>query len=244
MANVEVKLVKADYVKFLEEVASIKAPKRSKLLKVTEMASMFLDDYEADEKGTTVGELEENVQKVLEATKELKPELAENIKNIYDAMVLEATLRKPAKETKKKPTPKAKKEETKKKQPKKEEEAPKSEFEARFPKEVEIGDDKFYKVDIKTLEELQGVWESSDLFMLSYWGSPNDFDMEDYDSLGVVEELQLLDGYDLMQIVFAGDKTAIAVSNYNEVNTTLLQDDLDNKEEQLICFYIKEGEEE
>lgn len=244
MANVEVKLVKADYVKFLEEVASIKAPKRSKLLKVTEMASMFLDDYEADEKGTTVAELEENVQKVLEATKELKPELAENIKNIYDAMVLEATLRKPAKETKKKPTPKAKKEETKKKQPKKEEEAPKSEFEARFPKEVEIGDDKFYKVDIKTLEELQGVWESSDLFMLSYWGSPNDFDMEDYDSLGVVEELQLLDGYDLMQIVFAGDKTAIAVSNYNEVNTTLLQDDLDNKEEQLICFYIKEGEEE
>lgn len=244
MANVEVKLVKADYVKFLEEVASIKAPKRSKLLKVTEMASMFLDDYEADEKGTTVAELEENVQKVLEATKELKPELAENIKNIYDAMVLEATLRKPAKETKKKPTPKAKKEETKKKQPKKEEEAPKSEFEARFPKEVEIGDDKFYKVDIKTLEELQGVWESSDLFMLSYWGSPNDFDMEDYDSLGVVEELQLLDGYDLMQIVFAGEKTAIAVSNYNEVNTTLLQDDLDNKEEQLICFYIKEGEEE
>lgn len=244
MANVEVKLVKADYVKFLEEVASIKAPKRSKLLKVTEMASMFLDDYEADEKGTTVAELEENVQKVLEATKELKPELAENIKNIYDAMVLEATLRKPAKETKKKPTPKAKKEETKKKQPKKEEEAPKSEFEARFPKEVEIGDDKFYKVDIKTLEELQGVWESSDLFMLSYWGSPNDFDMEDYDSLGVVDELHLLDGYDLMQIVFAGDKTAIAVSNYNEVNTTLLQDDLDNKEEQLICFYIKEGEEE
>lgn len=244
MANVEVKLVKADYVKFLEEVASIKAPKRSKLLKVTEMASMFLDDYEADEKGTTVAELEENVQKVLEATKELKPELAENIKNIYDAMVLEATLRKPAKETKKKPTPKAKKEETKKKQPKKEEEAPKSEFEARFPKEVEIGDDKFYKVDIKTLEELQGVWESSDLFMLSYWGSPNDFDMEDYDSLGVVDELHLLDGYDLMQVVFAGDKTAIAVSNYNEVNTTLLQDDLDNKEEQLICFYIKEGEEE
>ena len=244
MANVEVKLVKADYVKFLEEVASIKAPKRSKLLKVTEMASMFLDDYEADEKGTTVAELEENVQKVLEATKELKPELAENIKNIYDAMVLEATLRKPAKETKKKPTPKAKKEDTKKEQPKKEEEAPKSEFEARFPKEVEIGDDKFYKVDIKTLEELQGVWESSDLFMLSYWGSPNDFDMEDYDSLGVVDELHLLDGYDLMQVVFAGDKTAIAVSNYNEVNTTLLQDDLDNKEEQLICFYIKEGEEE
>ena len=57
MANVEVKLVKADYVKFLEEVASIKAPKRSKVLKVTEMASMFLDDYEADEKGTTVAEL-------------------------------------------------------------------------------------------------------------------------------------------------------------------------------------------
>ena len=88
------------------------------------------------------------------------------------------------------------------------------------------------------------MWESSDLFMLSYWGSPNDFDMEDYDSLGVVDELHLLDGYDLMQVVFAGDKTAIAVSNYNEVNTTLLQDDLDNKEEQLICFYIKEGEEE
>lgn len=238
MANVEVKLVKADYVKFLEEVASIKAPKRSKLLKVTEMASMFLDDYEADEKGTTVAELEENVQKVLEAVKDLKPELAENIRNIYDAILVEASLRKPAKETKKKPQPK------KKEAPKKKEEAPKSEFEARFPKEVEIGDDKFYKVDIKTLEELQGVWASSDLFMLSYWGSPNDFDMEDYDSLGVVEELQLLDGYDLMQIVFAGDKTAIAVSNYNEVNTTLLQDDLDNKEEQLICFYIKEGEEE
>ena len=71
MANVEVKLVKADYVKFLEEVASIKAPKRSKLLKVTEMASMFLDDYEEDEKGTTVAELEENVQKVLEAVKDL-----------------------------------------------------------------------------------------------------------------------------------------------------------------------------
>lgn len=232
MANVEVKLVKADYVKFLEEVASIKAPKRSKLLKVTEMASMFLDDYEADEKGTTVAELEENVQKVLEAVKDLKPELAENIRNIYDAILVKASLRKPAKETKKKP------------QPKKKEEAPVNEYEARFPKEVEIGDDKFYKVDIKTLEELQGVWASSDLFMLSYWGSPNDFDMEDYDSLGVVEELQLLDGYDLMQIVFAGEKTAIAVSNYNEVNTTLLQDDLDNKEEQLISFYIKEGEEE
>ena len=78
--------------------------------------------------------------------------------------------------------------------------------------------------------------------MLSYWGNPNDFDMEDYDSLGIVEELQLLEGYDLMQIVFAGEKTAIAVSNHNEVNTTLLQSDLDSKEDQAICFYIKENE--
>ena len=122
MANVQVKLVKADYVKFLEDVASIKAPKRSKLLKVTEMANMFLEDYEADEKGTTLSDLEESVQKVLNAKADLKPEIAEQIQNLFDAIVVEASIRKP--ETKKKPQPKKKKEEPKaepKEEPKAEE---------------------------------------------------------------------------------------------------------------------------
>lgn len=238
MANVQVKLVKADYVKFLEDVASIKAPKRSKLLKVTEMANMFLEDYEADEKGTTLSDLEESVQKVLNAKADLKPEIAEQIQNLFDAIVVEASIRKP--ETKKKPQPKKKKEEPKA-EPKEE---PKAEEVELFPTEVEIGDEKFYKVDVKEMGELLELWASEDLFMLSYWGDPSEFDMEDYDSLGVVDELHLLEGYDLMQIVFVGEKTAIAVSNHNEVNTTLLQSDLDSKEEQMICFYIKQGEEE
>ena len=235
--NKEVKLTKMDLAKFLEEVATIKAKKRTKLYKLTETASMFLDDYEADEKGTTLAELEENVQKVLEEAEGLQEDLSEQIKAIYKGICDEAISRKPVeKKTKKAPK---KKEEPKKEEPKQEEDN------KLFPKEVEIGDDKFIRIGIDTMKDLQKAYLEKDLYLLSHWGTlDKDFDIEDFDSLGVVDTLQLINGYDLMSVVFAGDKTAIAVSVYNEVNTTLLQSDLDDMEEQRICFYEKVSDEE
>lgn len=245
MANVEVKLTKEDLAKFLEEIATIKAKKRTKLYKLTEMASMFLDDYEEDKKGTTLSELTESVQKVLDGASELQEELKQQIMAIYQGICDEAIERKPV-EKKTKKTPKKKEEQPKAEQPKAEPKAePKKEEKELFPKDVEIGDDSFKKIVFKNMAEVQKAYLNKELYLLSHWGElDKDFDIEDFDSLGVVDTLQLINGYDLMQVVFVGDKTAICVSNYNEVNTTLLQEDLDNMTEQRICFYEKVSDEE
>lgn len=233
----EVKLTKNDLVKFLEEVATIKAKKRTKLYKLTETANMFLDDYEEDKTNTTLAELQENVNKVLQEAKGLQEELFAQIQAIYNGICDEAISRKPV-EKKSKKTPKKK--EQQQVEPKQDEKE-----NTLFPKEVEIGDDKFLRIGLNNMKELQQAYLEKDMYLLSHWGTlDKDFDIEDFDSLGVVDTLQLINGYDLMSIVFAGEKTTIAVSVYNEVSTTIIQSDLENMEEQKICFYERVKEEE
>ena len=251
MTTQEVKLNKMDLAKFLEEVATIKAKKRTKLYKLTEKANMFLDDYEADEKNTTLAELNENVEKVLADARELQEEVREQIMAIYQGICDEAITRKPPVEKKRKgKTPKKIEDrvEKTKEEPKQETKKETKKVEPKatlFPKEVEIGDDKFIRVDLKTMADVQKAYLDKELYLLSHWGTLNvDFEIEDFDSLGIVDTLQLVNGYDLMSILCVGDKTAIAVSVYNEVNTTLLQSDLNNMEEQKICFYEKVNGEE
>lgn len=250
MTNTNVKLTKADYASFLESVATIKAKKRTKLFKLTELASTLLDDYNEDQKGTSLVELEEMTGKVLLQGAELPQEQYEQLKTMWDALILEASLRKPVKETKKKIT---KKKEEEKEEVK--EEAPVTNtIQATLTTTLQIenadGTTSTYEpISFDSMEAMNTYFEEGetyDLHVLSYWG--NDFDKDDYDALGILgeDEVLLNKGYDLMSIVHVGKKTAIAVSIYNDVNTTLTEEDLHTLLEQDMGLFkkIEEDEEE